>query len=181
MLEQKFHDYFYNSEVELRLSHLTAVRQKYNETVPEYPRRFQETRNKCYNLTIGEKDLADLAFARLSSSLWGKMEGQEFLDVNQVLQWALIHENHAKDHRSYSRFKESGSREKRNVNMVDDESANDGDVEVCIAKWVDTPKDKPIMCPFLKPNMGKKEEVKYTFDVLKCDKLFDVLVWGGGV
>jgi DNA repair ATPase RecN len=87
MLEQKFHDYFYNSEVELRLSHLTAVRQKYNETVPEYPRRFQETRNKCYNLTIGEKDLADLAFARLSSSLWEKMEGQEFLDVNQVLQW----------------------------------------------------------------------------------------------
>jgi hypothetical protein len=62
-LEQKFHDYFFNGEVELRLSDLTAVRQKYNETVPEYLRRFRETRNKCYNLTIGEKDLADLAFA----------------------------------------------------------------------------------------------------------------------
>jgi hypothetical protein len=31
--EQKFHDYFYNGEVELRLSDLTSVRQKYTETV----------------------------------------------------------------------------------------------------------------------------------------------------
>jgi hypothetical protein len=35
-LEQKFHDYFYNGEVELRLSDLTVVRQKYGETAPEY-------------------------------------------------------------------------------------------------------------------------------------------------
>jgi hypothetical protein len=32
-LEQKFHDYFYNGEVELRLSDLTSVRQKYIETI----------------------------------------------------------------------------------------------------------------------------------------------------
>jgi hypothetical protein len=37
-LEQKFHDYFYNGEIELRLSDLTAIRQKYGETVPEYLR-----------------------------------------------------------------------------------------------------------------------------------------------
>jgi hypothetical protein len=35
-LEQKFLDYFYNGEVELRLSDLTSVRQKYTKTVPEY-------------------------------------------------------------------------------------------------------------------------------------------------
>jgi hypothetical protein len=108
-LEQKFHNYFYNGEVELRLFDLTAVRQKYNETIHEYLWRFRETQNKCYNLTIGEKDLADLAFARLSLHLREKMEGQEFIDVNQVLQRAVLHENSAKDHRSHSRFKESGS------------------------------------------------------------------------
>jgi hypothetical protein len=68
-LEKKFHDYFYCGETELRLSHLTTVRQKYNETVPEYIKRFRETRNRCYNLTLGERDLADLAFAGLSSYL----------------------------------------------------------------------------------------------------------------
>jgi hypothetical protein len=35
--------------------------------VPEYLRRFRETQNKCYKLTIGGEDLADLAFAGLSS------------------------------------------------------------------------------------------------------------------
>jgi hypothetical protein len=84
--EQKFHDYFYNGEVELRLFDLTAVRQKYNETVLEYLKRFRETQNRCYDLTIGEKDLADLAFADLSSHLREKMEGHDFADVNQVLQ-----------------------------------------------------------------------------------------------
>jgi hypothetical protein len=35
-LEQKFHDYFYNREVELSLFDLTSVRQKYTKTMPEY-------------------------------------------------------------------------------------------------------------------------------------------------
>jgi hypothetical protein len=61
-LEQKFHDYFYNGKVELRLSDLTSLRQKYTETVSNYLRRFREVRNRCYNLTILEKDFADLAF-----------------------------------------------------------------------------------------------------------------------
>jgi hypothetical protein len=69
VLEQKFHDYFYKRELELRLSDLTSVRQKYSETINEYLWQFRETRNKCYNLTIGEKYLADLAFAGLSPYL----------------------------------------------------------------------------------------------------------------
>jgi hypothetical protein len=37
-LEQKFHDYFYNGEVEHRLSDLTSLRQKYTETISDYLR-----------------------------------------------------------------------------------------------------------------------------------------------
>jgi hypothetical protein len=32
---------------------------------------------------------------------------------------------------------------------------------------------------FLKCNASRKEEIKYTIEVSKCDKLFDVLVQGG--
>jgi hypothetical protein len=74
-LEQKFHDYFYNGEVEHRLSDLTSLRQKYTETISDYLRRFREVRNSCYNLTIVEKDLADLAFAGLTPYLRDKLEG----------------------------------------------------------------------------------------------------------
>jgi hypothetical protein len=75
-LEQKFHNYFYNGELELRLSDLTSLRQKYTKTVFNYLRRFREVRNWCYNLTIAEKDLADLAFAGLTPYLWDKLNRQ---------------------------------------------------------------------------------------------------------
>jgi hypothetical protein len=44
-LEQKFHDYFYNGEVQLRLSDLMSLRQKYTETISDYLRQFREVRN----------------------------------------------------------------------------------------------------------------------------------------
>jgi hypothetical protein len=40
-LEPKFHDYFFTGETELKLSHLTSVKQNSNETVSEYIRRFK--------------------------------------------------------------------------------------------------------------------------------------------
>jgi hypothetical protein len=104
-----------------------TVRQKYSEIVPEYLKQFRETRNGCYNLTIGEKVLADLAFSVLSSYLREKMEGQEFIDVNQVLQWAVIHENRARGQWSHSRFRDNNTRdkEKQGVNFVDEEASDD--------------------------------------------------------
>jgi hypothetical protein len=48
------------------------VKQRHNETVAEYLKRVRDTRNQCYNQTIGEKDLAEIAFTGLSSYLKGK-------------------------------------------------------------------------------------------------------------
>jgi hypothetical protein len=48
------------------------MRQKYNESASEYLKRFRETRNHYYNLTIAERDLADLTFAGLASHLKGE-------------------------------------------------------------------------------------------------------------
>jgi hypothetical protein len=72
--------------------------------------------------------------------------------------------------------KRQGGIEKQVVNLVGEELADDGDPEICVAKWVDTP--RPISCSFLKPNDGRQDELRFTFDVSKCDKLFDVLVQG---
>jgi hypothetical protein len=47
-LEQKFHEYFYSADTELRLSHLTAIKQKHNEIIAYYIRRFRYTRNRCF-------------------------------------------------------------------------------------------------------------------------------------
>jgi hypothetical protein len=96
-LEQKFHEYFYSGDTELILSHLTVIKQKHNEPVTDYIRRFRDTRNWCFNLNISDKDLADLAYSRLSPHLKEKLESHVFSDVSQVLQRAMDCESQAKE------------------------------------------------------------------------------------
>jgi hypothetical protein len=59
MLERKFHDHFYSGSIQLKLTHLTSVRQGRDETVSTYIKRFKETKNRCFNLSITNIDLAD--------------------------------------------------------------------------------------------------------------------------
>jgi hypothetical protein len=138
-LEQKFHDYFYNGESKLRLSHLVAIKQKPNENVAEYMKRFRETYNKCYGLTIREKDLPELAFAGLNAALKDRLEGQDFTDMNQVLQWALSQDNRSKDHKVHGWFKETSTKDKPSINWVSEDASREEDSEVCVAEWVDMP------------------------------------------
>jgi hypothetical protein len=176
-LEQKFHNYFYNGEVEHRLSDLMSLRQKYTETIFDYLRCFREVINWCYNLTIAEKDLADLAFVGLTPFLRDKLDGQEFSDTNQLLQRALPYENHAKARR----LSDSANKDKKkhHIDFVDEEDEDKEGNEICVAEWVENPRDKPISWSFLKPNGGQREEMRCTFDMSNCDNLFDLLLRGG--
>jgi hypothetical protein len=126
------------------------LRQKYTEIISDYLRRIREGRNRCYNLTIAEKDLADLAFVGLTPYLSDKLEEQEFFDTNQLLQRALPYENHAKS----SQFRDSANKdkEKHHANFMDEEANDEEANEICVAKWVEKPGDKPVSCYFLRPN-----------------------------
>jgi hypothetical protein len=65
------------------------------------------------------------------------------------------------------------------VHYIDDEVEDEEGNKICVAEWVEKPGAKPISCLFLKPNVGRRDETKYTFDVSKCDHLFDLLLQGG--
>jgi hypothetical protein len=116
-LEQKFHEYFYSGDTELRLSHLTAIKQKHNESAAEYIKRFRDTRNWCFNLNISNKDPADLAYSGLTPHLKDKLESHVFFDVSQVLQRALDCESRAKESRCFPRSSDM-PRNEHHVNMV---------------------------------------------------------------
>jgi hypothetical protein len=77
-LEHKLHEYFYSGDTVLRLSHFTIVKQKHNEFIVEYIRRFRDTRNRCFNLNISDKYLADLAYSGLTSHLKDKLVSHVF-------------------------------------------------------------------------------------------------------
>jgi hypothetical protein len=89
----------------------------------------------------------------------------------------LPYENPAKS----SRFRDNANKdkEKHHINFVDEEAYDEEGNEICVAEWVEEPGDKPISCSFLKPNGGWREDIRYIFDISKCDHLFDLLLRGG--
>jgi hypothetical protein len=122
--------------------------------------------------------LADLAYSGLSSHLREKLEGHVFSNISQVLQRALDCENRAKESRSFSR---SGDKPRNEcpVNMVEyaSESSDDEEANMCVAEWSWASKSKPFICSSLKPaSKSWQDEICFTFDVTKCDRIFDYLM-----
>jgi hypothetical protein len=132
-IRKKIHEYFYSCDIEHRLSHLTAIKQKHYESIINYIRRFRDIRNQCFNLNIFNKDLADLTYLGLTPHLKEKLESHVFSYVSQVLQWALNCESRAKQFRSFPRSSEK-PRNERHINMVEysSELLDDEEADVCM-------------------------------------------------
>jgi hypothetical protein len=96
-----------------------------------------------------------------------KLEGHEFIDVAQVLVRSLAHESRSKDTRLKS--------DRPNMHMLNYESSDDESKEVYAAEFKWSSDDKANTCASLKPAHKSRDEMKFTFDVAKCDKLFDEL------
>ena len=97
-LKKKFHEHFFCGRDELKLSHLTSVRQSRDESINDYRRRLRDTKNRCFSVNIAEKDLADLAFNGLRSHIKERLEGYDFFILTQVHQRALAIESQSKEY-----------------------------------------------------------------------------------
>ena len=91
-LEQKFHDHFYNGDNEAKIIDLTSVRQGRDESVSDYFKRFKDIKNRCFNLTISEKDLAEIALGGLCSYLKERLEGSVYYSINGLQLRAMSQE-----------------------------------------------------------------------------------------
>jgi hypothetical protein len=160
------------------LSHLTGIKQKHNEPATDYIKRFRDTRNQFFNLNIFDKDLVDLAYSELTPHIKEKLESHVFFDVSQVLQWALDYESRDKESKSFP-MSNKKPRNERHVNMVEysSESSDDEEADMCVAKWSWGFKSKPFVCSTLNlVSKIRQDEMRYTFDVTKCDRIFDYLL-----
>jgi hypothetical protein len=160
------------------LSHLTTIRQKHNEHVARYIRKFRDARNLCFNLNIYDKDLPDLAYLGLSPPLKEKLESHTFSDVSKVLQRAPDCESRAKESRCFTR---SGDKPRSECHVYmgeyGSESSDDEEADMCVAGWNWASKSKPFVCSSLKPaSKSWQDEICFTFDVTKCDRISDYLL-----
>jgi hypothetical protein len=84
-LEQKVHDHFFSRDYQLKLTDLTSVKQGKEKIVSNYLKRFKEVKNHCFNLSISDSDLANLAAKGLKSALRERLEGVNFYSLDSVL------------------------------------------------------------------------------------------------
>jgi hypothetical protein len=96
-LEQNFHDHFFTGDYELDLVDLVTLRQGKDESVNDYIRRFRDTRNRCFQIHLAEKQLAGLAFDGLRYYLKERLEGVQFFTLAQLHQRALACESRSKE------------------------------------------------------------------------------------
>jgi hypothetical protein len=132
MLERKFYDHFYSESIQLKLTDLTSVRKGRDETISAYIKRFKETKNRCFNLSITDIDLADICLKGLRSSIRDKIEGSDFLSVAHVHVRALVVENRM--NKEKDNFKSCRS----NVHIInyDSDGSNDSGKKVYDAEFV---------------------------------------------
>jgi hypothetical protein len=119
-----------------------------------------------------------LAYLRLSPHLKEKLESHVFSDVSQVLQWALDCESRAKESRNFPRSSDK-PRNECHVNMVEysSKSSDDEETDMCVAELSWGSKSKPFVCSSLKPaSKSWQDEMRYTFNFAKCDRIFDYLL-----
>jgi hypothetical protein len=121
---------------------------------------------------ISEKDIADLAFNGLHSYLREKLDGHTFITLSQLQQKASAQESRSKENKD--NFKHTH----HNVNYVDCDfdSSSDESNNVYAAEFCWPSKARSYSCDAIKPvHKNQQEEIKFTFDVAKYDKIFDEL------
>ena len=166
-LECKFHKHFFSREYELGLPDLALVRQGREEWVNDYIWRFQDTRNWCFRIHVTDKELAGLAFNGLLFYLRDKVDGTQLFSIAQLHQRAFAYE---------SRCKDTSKSVAHTIHLVERDTSYDESANVYTVELVWPMKAKSSMCSSLQSVQKNRQEVKFTFNVAKCDKIFGELV-----
>lgn len=87
----------------MKLSELTAIRQRVNESVPDYIQCFRDIRNRCYSLSLTDSQLADLAFQGLLGPIRERFSSQDFESLAQLAQRVSAHEQRFQEARKFTK------------------------------------------------------------------------------
>jgi hypothetical protein len=114
-----------------------------------------------------------LAFNGLRPYLKEKLDGTQFFSLVHLHQRALTCE---------SRSKEASKSASRKMHLVGCDNSDDESTDVYTAELVWLAHAKRSSCLSLQSiQKNRQEEVKFTFNVAKCNKIFDELLKNGNI
>ena len=61
-MEKQFHQFFYSGIEEMKLTDLTNLRQRNDESVAAFIQRFRDVKSRCYSMVLPDQKLAEVAF-----------------------------------------------------------------------------------------------------------------------
>ena len=68
----------------MKLTDLTDLRQRNDESVAAFIQRFRDVKNRCYSLVLSDQQLAEVAFNGLLPHNKDKYASQEFESISQI-------------------------------------------------------------------------------------------------
>ena len=114
----------------------------------------------------------------MRSYLKEKIEGFDFITSNHLQMRAIGLEF------KFKNAKDSFKPQRSNTHVVENDSncSDDEEKGVYAAEFVWPSKDKPSTCPSRKLiQKNRQNEMKFTFEVSKCDRIFDELLEYGNI
>ena len=120
--------------------------------------------------------MADLAFDGLRSYLKKELEGFEFLTINYLQMKVLGLEFRLQNP------KDVHNTHRSNMLVYCKSDSDDEKKEAYVAELMRPLDAKPYSCSPLKPvQKNRQEQARFTFDVSKCDRIFDELLRCGNI
>ena len=113
----------------MKLTDLTDLRQRNDESVAAFIQRFRDVKNRCYSLVLFDQLLAEVAFNGLLPHIKDKYASQEFESISQIAA------RMSGETRSY----ESKKPFQKKINYVEYSANDDSEEEqeiVASAEWI---------------------------------------------
>ncbi|CAJ2657404.1 unnamed protein product [Trifolium pratense] len=191
-LERIFHEQFYMGQTKISLKELASVKRNNQESIDDYLNRFRLLKSRCFT-QVPEHELVEMAAGGLDYSIRKKLDTQYLRDMSQLADRVRQIERLKAEKARNSKFQK-----KKEIGFVDsydneidyeisDEYLEFDDSDINVAELKPGP---PYTCKLLRPSNGKNPvEPKndkfvtktYTFDITKCDEIFDLLVTDGQI
>ena len=85
-LDKPFYKYFFARVHEIKITDLTAIKQRNDEPVTNYIQRFRDIRSRCFSLSLSDSQLAELAFQGLLPHIKEQFFSHEFVCLSHLAQ-----------------------------------------------------------------------------------------------
>lgn len=188
-LERLFHEQFYMGQTKISLKELASVKRKVSESVDQYLNRFRLLKARCFT-QVPEHELVEMTAGGLDYSIRKKLDTQYLRDMAQladrVRQVESMKAKKSRARKYHKKEKVPYVAAEEYYSSENEDFKNDNKINVAELK-----PGPPYACKLLKPSNGKnpteagKSEKfvtkTYTFDVSKCDEIFDLLVKDGQI